>query len=217
MSNKVFSHSCNQISNTLLHWKHDSHLLVLPLTVPIFIFTGVFKDIKIFIFHPYLQIVLYGLFTFYIFLFFVMIISKWILLLNKYVCRVNDSSIRFKKAGTSLLFPIKWKADSRLLTQQLLNDCCLYFISGASVRKVTFRFILALTISTSNFYSPVSYHSSFQYHIFFISLWLTCRDFLKTLNITIRTLFCSCWLYLEVMYICSNIFILNHLTHFCVS
>ena len=47
--------------------------------------------------------------TFIFILFFIIVLAKWIILLNIFVYRVNDSSIRFTISVTALLSPINWK------------------------------------------------------------------------------------------------------------
>ena len=88
------------------------------------------------------------MFTFYFSSVFIISLVKWILFLNSLVYNVNYSSVRFTRAETTLLFPIQWKADAKLLKQQLLDDFWWYFISGASGWNYTFLIIFALPIGT---------------------------------------------------------------------
>ena len=59
-------------------------------------------------------------------------LAKWIISLNFSVCSVNDSSMQFTTEVTTLSSPIKWKADAKLLKQQLLYDFWWHFITGAA-------------------------------------------------------------------------------------
>ena len=85
-------------------------------------------------------------------LFFIIKLAKWFIFLKFSVCRFNYYSIIFTRKLTALMSHIKWKADAKLLKQQLFDDFWWYFISGASVRNCTFLVIFLFPIGTPNFW-----------------------------------------------------------------
>ena len=151
VSNKVLSHSWNKISNAILYWyrkftfpsesinctKVTSRLMSFKMSKASFFFHIVGLYCRFY--------------SHFIFLLFLIIASaKWIIFLDYFVCRVNDYSMLFTMAETALLSSIQWKADSKLLKQQLLDEFWWYCISGASGWNCTFWVIFELPIGTPN-------------------------------------------------------------------
>ena len=116
--------------------------------------------------------------TFILLLFFIMALEKWILFLNYFFYRVNDYSMRFPSSATSLFSPIQWKADSKLLKKQLLDDFWWYCISSASGRNCNVLVILELPIGTPNIlYFCVLSPLNLAWYNLFIEIWLMCHEF----------------------------------------
>ena len=124
----------------------------------------------------------------FIFLLFVIItLAKWIIFLPFYVCRVNDSSVLFTRAGTSLLSPIQWKDDAKLLKQQLLYFFWWYFITGAAGWNYTFLVIFASPIGTPNILHVFIITPKFSLIQFYINLVHVSWNFLLTTRDQDRT------------------------------
>ena len=86
-------------------------------------------------------------------LFEIITLEKWILFLQFSFSMVNYYSMLFKRASTTLLSLIQWKADAKLLKKQLLDVFWWYFITGAARWNCAFLVIFALPIGTPNIWN----------------------------------------------------------------
>ena len=71
-----------------------------------------------------------------------MSLAEWILFLDLSVWIVHDYSIQFSRAFISLLSPILWNDDAKLLKQKLLDDFWWYFGTGATRWNTMFLLFL---------------------------------------------------------------------------
>ena len=127
-------------------------------------------------------------------LFFIISLEKSILLLNIFVCNVKDHPMIFARAVTALFSPILWKADAKLLKQQLVDNFWWYFSTGDSgwntifcyfcitiwdYKKLTFFHLLTPNICLIKFFYRNPVHVSW---IFF----LTTHDQYQTIVLILR-------------------------------
>ena len=106
--------------------------------------------------------------------FFVTSLMKLILVLNLFYCSINDSSMQFARSVTDLFLTILWKADSKLLKQQLLDDSGWYFSTNDFGWNPMFSVIFSLPIGTTyNWYVFISWPLIFLIKKI-IEIWLTC-------------------------------------------
>ena len=85
--------------------------------------------------------------------FFIISLGKWIPFLNLSICSVSDSSMQLTKAVTALLSPIMWKADTKLIKQQLLGVFWWYFSTGDSGWNTTFFLHYQLVLQIIDLFS----------------------------------------------------------------
>ena len=156
-------------------------------------------------------------------LFVVILLAKWMILLNFSVCSVNYSSMRSTRSVSTLSSPILWKADAKLPKQQLLDYFWCYFRTGLLDETVFhmlfFHYQMVLQIIDMIFIIM----SSISLIKFSIEIWFTCHEivFLPLMikmkpmswywGFPLEVIFLGIWLFLFILWILSAD---NH--HMCI-
>ena len=148
-------------------------------------------------------------------LFVIISLAKLIVFLNLSFCSVNYYSILFTRVGISLQSPILWRADAKLIKQQLLYCFWWYFSTGYSGWNLILNVIFALRIgTTNNGYIFVSWLLILVWYFFNRNTVHMSWIFLLTTHDQDRTNFLILLIVLGSYIYWSCLFIFYHLTPF---